>query len=140
MARRKQIQVRLDRARQVATTWLDADRQKEIEQLEPNIHQVTPTKSKLFDKLFSHHEWQLLQDVRTTAIGPRSIFAKELAQKKAAAEDEADGAPNMTANRWLQFQIHQSEAEIGVTTLSLAETECVTIQLEREIDGTTLRE
>lgn len=56
MARRKQIQVRLDRARQVATTWLDADRQKEIEQLEPNIHQVTPTKSKLFDKLFSHHE------------------------------------------------------------------------------------
>jgi hypothetical protein len=52
----RQFQVRLHRARQAATTWSNADCQKAIEQLERKIHQVTPAKNKLFDKLFQHHE------------------------------------------------------------------------------------
>ena len=54
--KRWQFQVHLNRARQAATTWSDTDRQKETEQLECDIHQVTPAKCKLFDKLFQHHE------------------------------------------------------------------------------------
>ena len=57
--------------------------------MEHEIHQVTPAKRKLFDKLFQGHERQLLQDVGTKATGPRSNFAKQLALKKTAAEDEA---------------------------------------------------
>jgi len=57
--------------------------------LEREIHQVTPAERKLFDKLFQHHERQLLQEVRTKAIGPRSIFAKKLAQRETAAEEGA---------------------------------------------------
>jgi len=48
--------MRLNRARQAATTWSDADRQKAIERLEHEIHQVTPAKHTLFDKLFQCHE------------------------------------------------------------------------------------
>jgi len=96
--KRRQFQVRLNRARQAATTWSDADSQKAIERLECEIHQFTPAKRKLFDKFFQHHERQLLQEVGTKATGPRSIFAKELALRKAAAEDEAYGAANMTAD------------------------------------------
>jgi hypothetical protein len=40
--KRRQFQVRLNRARQAATTWSDADRQKAIERLEREIHLVTP--------------------------------------------------------------------------------------------------
>jgi len=47
-----QFQVHLNRARQAATTWSDADYQKAIERLEHEIHQVTPAKHKLFDELF----------------------------------------------------------------------------------------
>jgi len=65
----------------VATTWSDADRQKAIEQLEREIHHVTPAKCKLFDKLFELHERQLLQEVGTKAICPRSKFAKEHQQQ-----------------------------------------------------------
>jgi hypothetical protein len=54
--KRRQFQVRLNRAQQAATTWSDADRQKAIERLEREMHHVTPAKHKLFDKLFSHHE------------------------------------------------------------------------------------
>jgi len=129
----RQFQVRLNRARQAATTWSDADRQKAIERLECEIHQVTPAKRKLFDTLFQHHERQLLQEVGTKATGPRSIFAKELALRKAAAEDEAYGAANMTANKRLQFQIRLSDAETEPTSWSLADSERVTNQLEREI-------
>jgi len=50
------FQVRLNRARQVATTWSDADGQKAIAQLEREIHQVTPARRKLFEKLFQCHE------------------------------------------------------------------------------------
>jgi len=74
-----------------------------------------------------------LQKVGTKATGPRSKFAKELALKKIAAEDKAYGAANMTADKRLQFQIHLSDAATEATTWSLADTERVTNQLEREI-------
>jgi len=134
------FQVRLNRARQVATTWSDADGQKEIERFEREIDQVTPAKLKLFDKLFQPHERQLLQEVRTKVTSPRSNFAKELALKKTATEDEAYGVANMTANKRLQFRIHLSDAETEATTWSLADTERITNQVEREIYGITSNE
>jgi hypothetical protein len=79
--KRRQFQVRLNRARQAATTWSDADCQKAIERLEREIHQVTPAKRKLFDKLFQRHKRQLLQEVGTKTTSSRSNFAKELALK-----------------------------------------------------------
>jgi len=108
--------------------------------LEREIHQLTPSKHKLFDKLFQCHKRQLLQEVGTKATGPRSKFAKELALKKTAAEHEAYGAANMTAIKRLQFRIHLSDAETEATTWSLADTEHVTNQLEREIYGITSNE
>jgi hypothetical protein len=41
-SKRRQFQVRLNCARQVATTWSDADRPKAVERLECEIQQVTP--------------------------------------------------------------------------------------------------
>jgi hypothetical protein len=55
-----QFQVCLNRAREAATSWSDADRHKAIERLEREIPQVTPAKRKLFDKLFQRHERPLL--------------------------------------------------------------------------------
>jgi hypothetical protein len=55
--------------------------------MEREIHQVTPVRHKLFDKVFQHHKRHLLQEVESEAIGPRSTFAKKLAQMKAAAEE-----------------------------------------------------
>jgi hypothetical protein len=138
--KRRQFQVRLNRARQVATTWSDADHQKAIERLEREIHQVTPAKPKLFDKLFQHHERQLLQEVGAKATGPRSIFAKQLALMETAAEDDAYGARNMTADKQLQFQNRLSDGETEATTWSLADSERVTFQVEREIYGITSNE
>jgi len=80
--------VRLNRARQAATTWSDADRQKAIERLEREIYQVKPAKRKLFNKLFERHERQLLREVGTKATAPRSKFAKDLPLMKVAAEDD----------------------------------------------------
>jgi hypothetical protein len=138
--KRRQFQVRLNRAQQAATTWSDADRQKAIERLECEIHQVTPAKHKLFNKSFQHHERQLLQEVGTKGTGPRSIFAKELALTKAASEDEAYGAAIMTADKRLQFQNRLSDAETEAMSWSLADSERVTNQLEREIYGITSNE
>jgi hypothetical protein len=45
----RQFQVCLNRARQAATAWWDADHQKAIEWLEHEIHQVIPAKRKVFD-------------------------------------------------------------------------------------------
>jgi hypothetical protein len=84
--------------------------------LDREIHQVTPAKRKLLDKLFQHHERQLLQEVGIKGTGPRSIFAKQLALMKTAAEDEVYGAANMTADKPLQFQICLSDAEKDATT------------------------
>jgi len=101
---------------------------------------VTRAKRQLFDKLFERHKRQLLQEIGTKATGPRSKFAKALAQMKAAAEDEAYGAANMTAGKRLQFQIHLSDVKTEATTWSLADTEWVINQLEREIYGITSSE
>jgi len=46
----RQLQVRLNRARQAATIWTVADRQSAKERLEHEIHQVTPAQLKLFDE------------------------------------------------------------------------------------------
>jgi hypothetical protein len=48
-AKHRQCQVRLNRARQAATTWSDTDHRKAIERLERNIPLVTPAKRKIFD-------------------------------------------------------------------------------------------
>jgi hypothetical protein len=66
----RQFQVRLNRARQVGTSWSDGDRQQAIERFEREIYQVTPAKWKLFDKLFQCHDGQLLEEVRTKVTGP----------------------------------------------------------------------
>jgi hypothetical protein len=105
--------------------------------LERKLHQVTPAKRKLVNELFQRHKRQLLQKVGTKATSPRSNFAKELALKKTATEDEAYGAANMTADKQLQFRLYLSDAETDATTWNLADTERVTTQLEREIYGIT---
>ena len=69
-SKRREFQEHLSRARQAATIWSNADRQRAIERLEHEIHQVTPTECKLFDKLFQHYERQLLQEVGTKATSP----------------------------------------------------------------------
>jgi hypothetical protein len=97
----RQFQVCQNRARIAATTWSDADRQKAIKRLERQIHQVTPAKCNLFNKVFQHHRRQLLQEVRKKATGPKSIFNKHCAPMLTAAEDEAYRAANMAANRCL---------------------------------------
>jgi len=95
---RCQFEVRLNRARQGATTCSDADRQMGIERVECEISQVTPVKCKLVDKLFQHHERQLFQEVGTKATGPISKFAKQLALMKTAAGYKAYVAVKMTTN------------------------------------------
>ena len=85
--RRRQFQVCLNRARQAATIWSEADWQTAQEQLVRKINQVTPAECKLCDELFQHHERQLLQGVETKAIGPRGIFTKKLTQMKTAEEE-----------------------------------------------------
>jgi len=101
---------------------------------------MTPVKCKLFNKLFQHHERQLLQEVGTKATSPKSIFAKKLAQIKTAAEEEVYGAINMTADKRVEFQVRLSDAETEATTWSLADIDRIVSQLEREIDGITSNE
>jgi hypothetical protein len=132
--------VRLNRARQTATIWSDADRQSAIERFEREIHQLTPANRKLFNKLLQHHERQLLQEVGNMATGPRSIFAKRLAQMKTSAEDEAYGAVNMAADKSVQFQVRLSDVEIEATTWSIADPDRVVNQLEREIYRITFKD
>jgi len=108
--------------------------------LEREIHQLTPAKRKLFDKLFQHHERQLFQVVRTRATGPRSIFAKKLAQMKTASEEEAYWAVNMITDKHVQFQVCLSNAEIEATTWSIANTDRVMNQLKREIYSITSKD
>jgi len=138
--KRRQFQVHLNRARQAATTWSDADCQEAIERLECEIHQVTPGKHKLFDTLFQNHEQQLLQEVGTKETCPRSIFAKELALRKAAVKDEAYGAANMNADKRLHCQNLLCDAATEVMSWSLDDAKRVTNQLETEIYDITSNE
>jgi len=139
-SKRRQLQVRLNRAHQVSTIWSDADQQRAIERLERKMHQVTPAKPKLFDEVFQHHERQLLQEGGTNATGPRSIFAQKLAQMKTAAEEAVYRAVNMTTDKHVQFQVCLSDAGIEATTWGVTDTDCVVNQLEREIYGNTLKD
>jgi len=136
----RQFQVCLNRARQAATIWSDSEQQTAIEQLQPEIHQVIPAKRKLFNKLFQYHEQQWLQEVGTKATGPRSILATKLALLKTAAEEEAYGVVNMTADQCAQFQVHISNDETEATTWSTADTDRVVNRLEREINGITSKD
>jgi len=111
-SKHRQFQVRLNKARQAATIWSEADHQETIDQLECQIHQVTTAKRKLFDKSFQHHERQPLQEVGTKVTSPRTIFAKILFIMKTAAEEEAYGVVKMTADKRVQFQDSMSNAEI----------------------------
>jgi len=135
-----QFQVHLNRARQAATKCSAADRQRAIERLEREIHQMTPIKGKVFDKLIQHHERQLLEEVGTKATGLRSIFAIQLTPMKTAAEEVVYGVANMTADKHVEFQVHLSDAETEATTLSLADIDHIVSQLEREIYGITSNE
>jgi len=123
--------VPLNRGSQEPTTWSDADRQKATERLEREIHQVTPAKCKLFNKVFKYHERQQLHEVRTKATGPRCKLANEHSVMKTAANDKAYEMANMSSNKRLQFQVRLSDAETEATTWSLADTEQVTNQLDR---------
>jgi len=101
---------------------------------------MTPGKRKLFDKLFQHHERQLLQEVGTKATGPRSILGKKLAQIKTSDGEEVYGAVNMTADKRVELQVRVCNAETEATTWSLAEIDRIVSQLEREIYGITSNE
>jgi hypothetical protein len=131
----RQFEVCLNRARQAATTWSDADRHKAIERLEYKIHLVTPAKCQVFDKLFQLHVRQLLQDVGTKTTAPRSKFPKELALIKASFEDQADWVATITADKQPQVWVRLSDAGTDAMTWRLADMEPVTYQREREIDG-----
>jgi len=78
-----------------------------------------------------------LQEVGTKATSPRSIFPKQLALRKAAAEDKDYRAGNMTADKGLPFQNRLSDAETETMPWTLADSEYMTNQLEREIYGIT---
>ena len=79
----------------------------------------------------------LLILVGTEVTGPRTRFAIDLALMKTASEDEAYGVANTIADKGLQFLVRLSDAATVATTRSLADTERVTYQLEREIYGIT---
>jgi hypothetical protein len=53
------------------------------------------------------------------------------------AEEAAYGVVNMTSDKHVQFRICLSEAGIEATTLSMADTDRIVIQPEREIHGIT---
>jgi len=74
------------------------------------------------------------------ASGPRSKFTIDVTLMKAASEHEAYRAATMTAHKRLPFQIRLSDAATKATAWSLADTERVTNQLEREIYGITSNE
>ena len=57
-----------------------------------------------------------------------------------AAEEEVYEAANMTANKRVKFQIRLSDAETEATSLSIADTDRIANQLEREIYGVTSNE
>ena len=138
--KQRQFQVCLNIARQAATTVSDADWQSAKERLKRKIHQVTPVKCKHFDKLFQHHNRQLLHKVETKGTAPRSTFPKKLVQMKTAAKEEVYGEANMTTNQCMDFQVRLSNAENEAAIWSIADMDRIANQLEREIYGITSNE
>jgi hypothetical protein len=59
---------------------------------------------------------------------------------KTAAEEEAYGAVNMTADKGVQYQVCLCDAELEATTWSIADADRVVNQLEREIYGITSKD
>jgi hypothetical protein len=59
---------------------------------------------------------------------------------KTGAEDVANRAANMTSDKRLQLHVRLSDAETYAMTRSLADTDWVTTQLEREIYDMTWNE
>jgi len=59
---------------------------------------------------------------------------------KTAAEEQAYGAVNMTADKGVQFLVCLSDAEIEATTWSIGDTDHVVNQVEREIYGITSKD
>jgi hypothetical protein len=57
-----------------------------------------------------------------------------------AAEEEVYGTVNMSANKREVFQVHLSDAETEAPTWSIADTDRIVSQLEREIYGVTSNE
>jgi hypothetical protein len=78
-----------------------------------------------------------LQNVRAVAIGPRSIFAKQLPHVKTAGEKESYRAVKMAADDSVQFHVWLADAEIQATMWSLGEPDHVLNQFERAIYGIT---
>ena len=97
------------------------------------MHHKKSSNLKLFDKLFQHHEQQQLQEVGTKATGPGSTFAKQLAARKTAAEEEVYGAVNMTADKSVEFPIRLSNGGTETTTCSLADIDRIVSHLERDL-------
>jgi len=57
-----------------------------------------------------------------------------------AVKEEVYGAVNMTANKCVQFQLHLSYDETEATTWSIADSDHIVSQLERELYGITVDE
>jgi len=85
----------LNRAQQTATNWLNSGQQYAKDHWNHSIHLVMTVNWKLFDKLFSHHNLQLLHEVRTQATAYRIIFANKRTQLTTGAE-EAYRVGNLT--------------------------------------------
>ena len=88
-----------------------------------------------FDKLFQHHKRPLFQEVMSKVSSPRSTFAKKHVQMKTAAEEEIYGVVDMTADKHVEFLVRLSNAETEATIWSIADTDSIVSQLEREIYG-----
>jgi hypothetical protein len=106
-------------------------------QLQGEIHLGTTGKHIHFTELFQHHERQLLNEVGTKATGPRSVFAKKIAQRKTAPEKAAYRAANMTSDKRVQFRVCLSDTEIEATTWSITEMDRIVNPLKRVISGIT---
>jgi len=104
------------------------------------IHQLTPAKCKLFDNLYQHHEQHLLQEVGTEAASRWCRLAKTLTQIRTAAAKDTDGVANMTADECVDFQVAVFNAETEATTWSIADTDRIVNQQQREMYGITLNE
>jgi len=98
------------------------------------------SKLKLFDKSFQHHEQQLLHQVRTKATCPQSTYTETIAQMETAAGYEADRAVIMTTEKRVQFLDCLSDSDPEAATWSITDKDRLVNQLERELDGMTLKD
>ena len=87
------------------------------------IQHVTSAKCKHFDKLFQHHQQQLLAEVGTVATGPRRTFPTKLVHRRSAAEEEVYGVVNITANKRVEFHVSLSDAATEAITWTIADME-----------------